>query len=512
MKKISKYLLVLICLLFITTRLYKISEIPPAVYWDEASIGYNAYSIAQTGKDEWGRGFPLHFQAFGEYKLPVYIYTTSLFIKVFGLSEFSVRLPSVLFSLGVVILTYFLAKKISNNEQIGLLSSFLISISPWFFIFSRTGYESTAGLFFCLAAILLWLNSNTKLFLLVPSVISFLLSMYSYNSFRIIAPLSIFYLIFVSLRSSKYNIKNAAVIILVGLIFVLGIKPIATNLVYGGDSRLLSVGIFNQKEKLEILKNFLANYSSHFSPKFLLTQGDANQRSQQKGFGQIYLLDIPFLLIGFFYLLRKKNLTLAVPIYLLIISIIPAAITRESPHALRTIAVAPIIGMISAFGIYQTNRKIKNKLFLYLIVLIFLIFFINYFYHFTSDYNKEAADDWQYSYKKIFTDYANQFNRFDKIIVSDRGVQPYIFALFYLKYNTDKFRAEVKYNTSIRRTTSLVQSFDKFVFTDVDYHQLPKGKSLIFTHPTDKMDEIKWKEIITNPDGSIGGYVYEYQK
>jgi 4-amino-4-deoxy-L-arabinose transferase-like glycosyltransferase len=110
--KISKLFLALIILFFLIMRLYKISEIPPSVYWDEASIGYNAYSILQTGKDEWGEAFPIHFRAFGEFKLPIYIYSIVPFVKLFGLNELSVRVPAVLFSLGTVILTYLLAKKI----------------------------------------------------------------------------------------------------------------------------------------------------------------------------------------------------------------------------------------------------------------------------------------------------------------------------------------------------------------------------------------------------------------
>src|SRR3989338_3538011 len=111
-----KYLLAIICLLFLLTRFYKIGDIPPSVYWDEASIGYNAYSISRDGKDEWGDFLPLHFRAFGEFKLPVYIYSVVPFVKMFGLNEFSVRAPSVLFSLGVLILTFFLAGKLTGNN------------------------------------------------------------------------------------------------------------------------------------------------------------------------------------------------------------------------------------------------------------------------------------------------------------------------------------------------------------------------------------------------------------
>src|SRR5438067_2146109 len=35
---------------------------------DESSICYNAYTISQTGHDEYGQPWPLFFRAFGEYK------------------------------------------------------------------------------------------------------------------------------------------------------------------------------------------------------------------------------------------------------------------------------------------------------------------------------------------------------------------------------------------------------------------------------------------------------------
>ena len=87
------------------TRLYKINEIPASLYWDEASIAYNAYSITQNGQDEWGDFLPLHLRAFGEFKLPVYIYTVSLFQMILGFNEWSLRLPAVVFSLGTITLS-----------------------------------------------------------------------------------------------------------------------------------------------------------------------------------------------------------------------------------------------------------------------------------------------------------------------------------------------------------------------------------------------------------------------
>src|SRR3989344_6801008 len=84
-------------------RVYLLSSVPAHLSWDEASIGYNAYSILESGIDETGKTFPLVFEAFGVQKLPGYIYLSVPFVKLFGLNELSVRLPSALFgALGVI--------------------------------------------------------------------------------------------------------------------------------------------------------------------------------------------------------------------------------------------------------------------------------------------------------------------------------------------------------------------------------------------------------------------------
>ena len=51
--------LILILALAAFLRFYKIGQVPPSLNWDEVAIGYNAYSILKTGKDEWGVPFPL---------------------------------------------------------------------------------------------------------------------------------------------------------------------------------------------------------------------------------------------------------------------------------------------------------------------------------------------------------------------------------------------------------------------------------------------------------------------
>ncbi len=512
----SLFILLLILLLFVFTRLYKITEIPPSVYWDEASIGYNAYSILKTGQDEWGRNFPLGFEAFGEYKLPVYIYTTAFFIKLFGLNEFAVRISAVLFSLGVVIVSFLLAKRITKDSKVGMLTAFFVTISQWFFIISRTGFEATTGLFFFISGIYFFISAmEEQKRLLILSVISFILTLYSYNSFLIITPVTLLILIVVYFKQFSFYIqKNVIFSFICFIILIIGGVGVVHSITSGRIARLDEVGIsgaYNHR-KYQTLVTVAANYLAHFNPKFLFLTGDGNGRSQQPKFGQVSLAHLPLLFLGIIYSLQQKRKEYKLILLLLLIAPIPASITRESPHALRSISAVPFIAFISSLGVLKLTSFINKNFYTKIIIGVTLIAFLGYYQAFISNYAKETANDWQYGYKAFYSKYKSKFPQFDNILISDRFNQPYIFTLFYLQYDPVKFRSEVVYNTSNRRKTSLVKSFDKFIFRDIDYYQIPSGKNLIFTHITDKMDEIKWKETILNPDGSIGGYVYEYEK
>ncbi|MBI3282730.1 phospholipid carrier-dependent glycosyltransferase, partial [Candidatus Curtissbacteria bacterium] len=103
-----RYLLLATIALAAFLRLYKLDAFPVSISWDEAAIGYNAYSISQTGRDQYAKLFPILFQSFNDYKLPGYIYLDALTIKLFGFSDLTVRLPSALMGLVAVPLIYFL--------------------------------------------------------------------------------------------------------------------------------------------------------------------------------------------------------------------------------------------------------------------------------------------------------------------------------------------------------------------------------------------------------------------
>src|SRR5690606_7450646 len=133
-------------------RFLYLDEIPVSLNWDEVSHGYNAYSILRTGKDEWGQTMPLIFRAYGDYKLPVYIYLTAISEAVFGVNEFAVRFVSALAGVGIVYFMYLLGERL-YSKRVGLWSAFLAALSPWSLFLSRGAFEANLGLLFAIAGL-----------------------------------------------------------------------------------------------------------------------------------------------------------------------------------------------------------------------------------------------------------------------------------------------------------------------------------------------------------------------
>jgi hypothetical protein len=64
--RVRTALIVLVLSLGAFLRFCKVSSNPPNLYVDEVANGYNAYSILKTGRDEYGKKFPLSFRSFGD--------------------------------------------------------------------------------------------------------------------------------------------------------------------------------------------------------------------------------------------------------------------------------------------------------------------------------------------------------------------------------------------------------------------------------------------------------------
>src|SRR5258708_37146843 len=210
-------ILLLILLLGIIVRFFRLSSVPVALNGDEAGFGYNAFAIWKSLHDEHGQFLPLVFKSFGDYKPPVLVYLLSPLVGIFGLSEFIVRLPVAIAGTAIIILVYFISKKLFDSTTIGLISAFLVAISPWSIIFSRNAWEATMGMLFSTVAVLIAIYRPQKWWFLGAGLL-LVLSMYTYHAEKVAAPMLLgLFFIFAKKKSglSKKNLTTVLIILAV---------------------------------------------------------------------------------------------------------------------------------------------------------------------------------------------------------------------------------------------------------------------------------------------------------
>ena len=235
-------LLFIFCFIAVTIvafllRFYDLGKIPNGLYQDETAIGYNAYSILKTGKDEYGKSFPIYFKSFGDYKLPVYIYATVPSVLVFGLTPFAVRFPSALFGVLTVPLFALLMYELTKNKNFALLSMAILAITPWHLHYNRATFEVSISLFlFILGTYLIhkaFFSEKVRgLFFL--GTLSFVLGLYTYNLTRLLAPL-IFLLILIFYRK-KIKAVSKLELALTLLVSAIALLPFFLTLFSPGGS------------------------------------------------------------------------------------------------------------------------------------------------------------------------------------------------------------------------------------------------------------------------------------
>ena len=138
----AEIFLLAISLLVAVAYFARVGKNPAGFFIDEASIAYNAHTIARQAVDEHGQHFPLYFRAFGEYKSPVYIYVLAMLFRITGPSVFVARLLSTILGLSAAMFLGLLAARITSRRA-GLIVFIAAGSTPWLFEVSRLVFEVT---------------------------------------------------------------------------------------------------------------------------------------------------------------------------------------------------------------------------------------------------------------------------------------------------------------------------------------------------------------------------------
>ncbi len=502
----SKILLLCIVVLAAILRFYQLGTNPPSLYWDEASLGYNAFSILKSGADEHGKSFPItNFAAFGDYKPPLYIYLSTIPIAIFGLSEFSIRFASAFFGTITILIAYYLAKKLFDNEKISLLAAALFAISPWHIQLSRAAFEGNVALFFSSLGTLFFFKFavDSPKFIFV-SLASFLAAMYTFTGQRLFIPIIGPLLAVQFIKKIIIHAKIVAVGLLFSAIIFYPLYNFSAKTIEG-KLRFDEVTIFKDLDPINesahlrevdgnsalsriihnrrflFAREYLINYFDAFEPGFLFAHGDGNPRLSISDVGELYYFELPLLIAGVFFLVKNKQKYRYFIFAWLLVSPLGPATARETPHALRMVHILPTFQLISSYGFFCILRNIQHKKLLSgaisLAVLLSVFYYLHqYYFHYPKNYSGE----WQFGYKEAVQETQQYYSKVDKIVVTQKLGRPYIYFLLYNQIPLNKYLDSakiVKDNFFFYH----IDGFDKYIFTDEFDNFLNEDKILYIT-------------------------------
>jgi 4-amino-4-deoxy-L-arabinose transferase-like glycosyltransferase len=548
--KIAVFLIIAFAFLL---RFYNLSDIPAGLNQDELSIGYDAYSILLTGRDQHAKPYPLYFESYGDYKLPVYIYATAVSEKIFGVNEFAVRFFSAIMGSLSVIFLFLLTKKITNSNNIALIASTLLAINPWHLYFSRTAFEvNVASAFILIGVYFLYLSIEKKLgtLFLLLSILSIIISVYTYNVTRIAAPLTFLMFVFF-LRKEFFKKFNKKIIFAFIILFLVLLSPFLITLlnssglqaqksvlIFGGDSLAktiqfraivnsfpeIFVKLFFNKLTL-IGMEYFKNLAGSFNSYFFFVSGDPTGAVGLVNMGMFHFFEFITIIVGVAEIIRRKIKEFYPILGWFLIGVFVVSISAIVPRATRSFIEVIPLAMISGFGLFVIVRELTRVKFsvihyggliavwgIVIYSAIYLIF--SYFIVFPTYYGRSYRPQ-----EKVLAEYFKENDsKYTSFVIDKNYDIIYSSIIFYNKYPPHLFHTDARWDVDKGSGFRTVNEFGKYKFSKISWPEEVIKPNALLVMPLGfgsskfkPIHEIKGRSIpVAIPmDGGISTSIYD---
>ena len=331
-----------------------LSTTPSGLYADEVSIGYNAWTIAHFGVDEHGTTLPLFFQAFGEWKNPVYIYALVPFVWLFGITTAVVRTPAALFGILTAITLAGFGRRATGSKGVALATLLIAGANPWLTLLSRVAFEVPA-MVACLA-VMLWCLARaaqepTRRRWFGFAGVALAVGVFAYTVGRLEGALlaAAVVLCFSGWRLLRRLDGFIVAMLAAYLLLALWAMGHPGQLTFYFNSISIAAG---HPPLWTVVGRFAGHMAAYFGPGFLFVSGDPDLR-QSTGFGgELLVATLPLLVAGIVVCIQRWREPLPRFVLIgLVLAPIAAALTNEgTPHALRDATALPFWIAITAYG------------------------------------------------------------------------------------------------------------------------------------------------------------------
>lgn len=468
--RVEILIVLLLLILGGTLRCLWLDSLPMGLNQDEASTGYEAWSIYHYGIDRNGYEKPVLLYSWGSGQNALYTYLAMPFIATFGLSVWSLRLVAAIFGTLTLVIFWLLARYI-RGPKFALCALLFLTINPWHIMISRWALESNLLPFFLLAGVYFMTLFFEKDWALIPAALCFSLSLYAYGTAFFFLP--VFLCITLVWISRHRTLKNWKTILSCCLFLAVALPITLTHLrnamhLEGTDLLGFSLPALGQGRQLDTsvlggggLTQMLLNYKNFLT--LLWKQTDLLPFQIMEGYGLYYFFGLPLILIGLISALAQwKDHPRERPILFALLSSVLCALLIDINTNRINMVFLPLL-YFGALGLWVLLRPLKKLCFIPVVGLLLCcgMFFTTYVQNFKTEPNSYyfpgLGDAISYA----------QAQQPEKIYITNYVEQPYIFALFYTQTPPDDFRSTVQYRNP-GSAFEYVDAFGMFQFGTIE--------------------------------------------
>lgn len=426
-------------------RLYQLRDVPAGLFCDEAAFGYNGYAIAKSGYDENGKFLPLLVWSFGGYKNTVYIYSTAVAVKLFGLDEFSTRFPAAFYGVLSIGVVYLIGKELFN-PWVGLFSAVFLALAPWHLHLSRVAFEMTPFAFlFGMAVWLLILYTKGRNTL--PWAAFFCAACpYNYAISAVVVPLFLcgFALLYAPTLIRRW--KETLLAVAVGVVTIAPLVIFYQRHPQGTIYVQRTTAFDWNAPWLPQAARYWAHYKAFFDPVFLFEHGDPITRHAVREFGELLPIYKPFLLIGIAAALLRRDRFSKLLLWWLAVYPTGAALLTEIPSATRAFIGVPAFCLLTGLGLATTlwvanilrwRPLVRTVQIAGLVAAAYYLGqqsyrYVTFYLHEYPKYSAPTYGGFQYGYRDSIAFMEPLRDKYQRLMLTATEVnQPQIFPLFY---------------------------------------------------------------------------------
>ena len=450
-------------------RLFAIGRFPNALNVDEASSGYDAFSLMKWGIDRGGNSYPVYLYAWGSGQSVLYSYLMIPIIAITGLTEYGIRLPMAITGVISLYVFYYLIKNIFDNKKYGIIATAFFAICPWHIMKSRWGME--CNIFpdlILLASLLLVLGlkkKNTQLQIL--SFVVLAISSYSYGTSYLFLPVFVLGTLGYLIYKKELTIKKSIIYLLI--MFVLCIPIIIYIFINTFGLEQITIGkvtipklLVNRYDEVStvfsgnIFENCVNNLLETL--RILMLQNDKLEWNAIPQYGLFYLISIVFFIIGLRACVKKykENSFNQIMNIWMIAAIVLCAFCEANINRINIIMIPCIYYIV--VGLFEFLTKYKQLT--VCIAVIYVVLFIEFMYSYVNkDYNKYYTFT---SGVEDVVDYCKTLD-VDNIYCKYSFKEPFMYFMFYGQEDVNEYLDTVEYFEE-GRTFDNIRSFGKYKF------------------------------------------------